>query len=97
MWAYRKNKAKGSAKGLRRGRGPFARGAPTHIAVMSSFFGFLMIVAMLAVVASLLIGLFAMARGGEFNARYGNRFMRARVILQGLAIVFFVLAMITSH
>jgi len=93
MWRKPKDKAKDPLADP----GPFAGRAAPHIAGMSSFFGFLMIVAMLAVVASLLIGLFAMARGGEFNARYGNKFMRARVILQGLAIVFFVLAMITSH
>lgn len=31
-------------------------------------------------------GLFAMARGGEFNEKYGNKFMQARVIMQGIAI-----------
>jgi hypothetical protein len=33
----------------------------------------------------------AMARGGEFNRKYGNKLMRARVALQGLAIVLFLL------
>ncbi len=33
-----------------------------------------------------------MAKGGELNKRYGNAFMRARVVSQGLTIVLFVIA-----
>lgn len=51
---------------------------------------------MLAVLGALFLGLFAMVRGGEFNAKYGNRLMRLRVILQGVALVMFLLAMIAS-
>lgn len=51
-----------------------------------------MIVAMILVLASLAVGLIAMVKGGEFNKKYGNRLMRARVSLQGLALGFFVLA-----
>ncbi len=47
---------------------------------------------MLAVLAALAMGLYAMTRGGEFNQKYGNRLMQARVGLQALAIVMFVLA-----
>ncbi len=50
---------------------------------------------MLAVLASLLIGLVAMAQGGEFNRKYANRLMRIRVSLQGVAVVLFVLLMAT--
>ena len=32
--------------------------------------------------------------GGEFNRKYGNKLMRARVVLQGVAIVIFVVAML---
>ena len=63
---------------------------------MSAFFSILLVVAMLAVLGALFVGLFAMVRGGEFNEKYGNRLMRARVILQGVALVMFVLAMIAS-
>lgn len=42
---------------------------------------------MLAVVASLALGLFSFFRGGAFNARYGNKLMQARVGLQALAIL----------
>jgi len=51
---------------------------------------------MLAVLGALFVGLFAMVRGGEFNAKYGNRLMRLRVILQGVALIMFVLAVIAS-
>jgi hypothetical protein len=63
---------------------------------MSGFFSVLLVVAMLAVLGALFVGLFAMVRGGEFNEKYGNRLMRARVILQGVALVMFVLAVIAS-
>ncbi|HZH25685.1 MAG TPA: twin transmembrane helix small protein [Azospirillaceae bacterium] len=63
---------------------------------MSSFFTLLMILAMVAVLASLGIGLFAMVRGGEFARKYSNKMMRARVILQGIAIACFVLAVLTQ-
>ncbi len=44
-------------------------------------------VALAAVVIVLLAGLVAMARGGEFNRKYGNKLMRWRVALQGSAIL----------
>ena len=59
---------------------------------MSSFFSVLMIFAMLAVLASLGIGLFAMAKGGEFGRKNSNKMMRIRIGLQALAILFFFLA-----
>ena len=63
---------------------------------MSGFFLILLGIAMLALLASLLAGLFFMARGGEANRRHSNRLMRLRVGLQGLAIVLFILALITQ-
>ncbi|QQP91629.1 twin transmembrane helix small protein [Skermanella mucosa] len=63
---------------------------------MSGILTFLLVVAMLAVLGALFVGLFAMVRGGEFNDKYGNRMMRLRVILQGVALVLFVLAVIAS-
>jgi hypothetical protein len=62
---------------------------------MSTTFAILMILTMLAVFASLAIGVFGMARGGEFNRKYGNRLMQARVYLQAGALAFFVLALLT--
>jgi len=63
---------------------------------MSGFFLILLVLAMLAVLASLLLGLFFMAKGGEANRRHSNRLMRLRVALQGIALVLFVLALITQ-
>ncbi len=44
---------------------------------------------MVLTLISLAAGIIVMGKGGEANARYGNILMRARIILQGLAIVFF--------
>jgi len=51
-----------------------------------------MIIAMVLVLVSLVVGLIGMVQGGEFNEKYGNKLMRARVTLQGLALGLFVLA-----
>ena len=45
----------------------------------------------------LLTGLFSMARGGDFDKRNSNRFMRWRVIAQGIAILLFIIFMMTWH
>jgi hypothetical protein len=63
---------------------------------MSTAFFILMTVAMAAVLGVLMIGVFGMAKGGAFNKKYGNRLMRARVVLQAVALGFFVLAVIAS-
>ncbi len=63
---------------------------------MNHIFVTLMIISMVAVVGSLVLGLYSMTRGGAFNEKYGNRLMQLRVTLQGLALVFFFLAWMTS-
>lgn len=57
----------------------------------------LVIVAMLATLGVLVLGVFSMARGGEFNRRNSNRLMRMRIVLQGAAIALFVLFLILSQ
>jgi len=64
---------------------------------MSTLFFILMTIAMGAVLGVLGIGVLGMAKGGEFNKKYGNRLMRARVILQGIAIGLFLLAIIAGR
>jgi hypothetical protein len=54
---------------------------------MSEVAPVVMVILLVAVLAVLLVGVFAMARGGAFNAKYGNKLMRARVALQFLAIL----------
>lgn len=47
----------------------------------------LLIALMLATVVVLVTGIVLMARGGEANAKYGNKLMVARVAFQGAALV----------
>jgi Hypoxia induced protein conserved region len=47
----------------------------------------LLMIVLILVVGILFLGLFSMARGGEFNRRYGNVFMRLRVAAQLVAVV----------
>ncbi len=51
----------------------------------------ILIVVMLAVLVVLMTGIISMAVGGEFNRRHGNRIMRARVLLQLVAVALFVI------
>ncbi len=46
----------------------------------------LLVIALVATLAVLAAGMVAMTRGGEFNKKYGNILMRARVAVQALAI-----------
>lgn len=59
---------------------------------MSSAFSVLMILAMLSVLASLGVGLFAMHKG---DARFSNKMMRVRIGLQAAALLFFFIAVST--
>ncbi len=45
---------------------------------------------LLAVVGVLALGLVSMARGGTFARQYGNKLMRARIVLQLLAVLLLV-------
>lgn len=63
---------------------------------MSGFLLFLLGLALLAVLGSLLAGVFVMARGGDTDRRWSNRLMRLRVGLQGVALVLFLLALMTQ-
>ncbi len=47
-----------------------------------------------AVLIVLFIGIISMLKGGEFNKRWSNKLMRARVFLQALAII---LILITAY
>ncbi len=55
-----------------------------------------MIAAMLMTLAVLGIGMVSMIKGGAFNEKYGNKLMRLRVVMQGLALAFFALAVLTA-
>lgn len=60
---------------------------------MSAFFFVLMGLAMALTLGVLFTGLIAMARGGDFNRKYSNKLMRMRILAQGLALLFFAVAM----
>lgn len=64
---------------------------------MNGFFITCAILAGLAVVGVLALGLFSMAKGGEFNKKYGNKLMQARVMLQGLALLMLALAYFSAQ
>ena len=53
---------------------------------MEIFIDVMIALALLTVLVSLGLGVFSLARGGEFNAKWGNRFMRWRVTSQAVAI-----------
>jgi hypothetical protein len=61
---------------------------------MNAFFFVLMALAMALTLGVLFTGLIAMARGGEFNRKYSNKLMRLRILAQGLALLFFAVAML---
>jgi hypothetical protein len=63
---------------------------------MSTFFIFTAILAGLAVLGVLALGILSMIKGGEFNKKYGNKLMQARVVLQGVALALLALAYFTS-
>jgi hypothetical protein len=57
----------------------------------------LLIIAMLATLAVLLVGLTGFFLGGEFNRKYGNKLMRARVALQAVAVLLLLIVLISNN
>ena len=48
---------------------------------------FPVIIAALAVLAILMVGIIGFARGGDFNRKYANKIMRLRVLAQAVAVL----------
>lgn len=63
---------------------------------MNTFTMIALSLSLLAVVAVMGLGVFAMAKGGEFNKKYGNKLMRLRVMLQGVALALLAVAYFSS-
>jgi len=63
---------------------------------MKTFFFVLVLIAMFITLGVLATGIIGMARGGEFNQKYGNKLMRARIIAQGAALALFALAVLVG-
>lgn len=59
-------------------------------------FTLLLFIAMAAVLGVLIVGLAAFFQGGEFNRKYGNKLMRARVALQALAVILLLIVLVTA-
>lgn len=62
---------------------------------LSTFLFIMLMITMAAVLGVLITGIVIMGKGGELNAKYGNKLMQARVMLQGLALLLFVLCIIS--
>jgi uncharacterized BrkB/YihY/UPF0761 family membrane protein len=66
-----------------------------YLRSMTQFLMILLLLVMVAIVAVLVAGMIGVARGG--NPERSNRLMRWRVILQGAALVIFVLFMMSRR
>ena len=64
---------------------------------METLFAILLAIALGLTLIVLFAGVITMGRGGEVGRKYSNKLMRWRVILQGIAIVLFVLAMLARQ
>jgi len=61
---------------------------------MRTLFDILIGLSVLAVVITLGFGVYSMHRGGEFAAKWSNKAMRLRVVLQFVAVTVLVLAFV---
>ena len=56
---------------------------------VDKFLPLVLIVCMLVALLDVLIGVIAMAKNCNFNKKYSNKFMRMRVLFQGVAVIVF--------
>jgi hypothetical protein len=61
---------------------------------MTDIFTWLIPLALAAVLTTLCVGIYALFRGGDFGRSYSNKLMRLRVLLQFVAIMVLVAAMV---
>ncbi|HEV7159187.1 MAG TPA: twin transmembrane helix small protein [Caulobacteraceae bacterium] len=61
---------------------------------MHAVFTWLIPIALLAVFATLLVGIYSLFRGGDFARTWSNKLMRLRVALQFVAILVLVAALL---
>ena len=59
--------------------------------ILNTILPYIIYIVLFAVLAVLIIGIITMLKGGDFNKRWGNKLMRARVALQGLAVILILL------
>lgn len=65
--------------------------------MVNSFLFYSVLMALAATFLALIFGLFSLFKGGEFNARFGNKAMQWRILLQGIAIILFTLTLILGR
>jgi hypothetical protein len=58
-----------------------------YVEAMQNLFNILIPAVLLAVLATLGVGIYALFRGGEFGRSYSNKLMRLRVLLQFIAVL----------
>ena len=63
---------------------------------MATFVNYLVPVALGAVFLTLMVGIYSLFRGGDFNRSYSNKLMRLRVLMQFIAIIVLVAALYFS-
>jgi hypothetical protein len=56
----------------------------------------LLVIAMLATLAVLVVGLAGFLQGGEFNRKYGNKLMQARVAVQAVAVILLLIVLVSG-
>ena len=56
---------------------------------MQTVIGYLLALSLIATLLVLVVGLIGMARGGEFNKKYNNIIMRARIGTQAFTVLMF--------
>lgn len=61
---------------------------------MSGAFVIFIVIAMVITLGVLVAGVIGMATGGEFNRRYANKLMRARVLFQAIAVGLFAIILL---
>lgn len=64
---------------------------------MITFLNIILILSLVMVFGALAFGLFSFLRGGEFNKKHGNQAMQWRVILQGVALLIFLLILLLGR
>jgi hypothetical protein len=70
--------------------------AVPYVRCMTSILPILLLIVMLAVLAVLGAGMFGLVRGGG-DPRRSNALMRARVVLQGVALLLIALILLLRH
>ncbi len=64
---------------------------------MTAILPILLGIALASVLLTLLVGVAVMTRGGEIDRRFGNKLMRLRVAVQLIAVILFVLLVLSSR